>query len=347
MKAVVYHGDGLVSVDEVPDPVLQASDDAVVRVRTAAICGSDLHILHGRVPGVFEGATIGHEFVGDVVAVGEDVTRFALGDRVIGSFQISDGTCPRCSEGHFNLCPDMGTLGYGVFVGDLGGAQAEYVRVPHADVNLLGQPHGVPDESAIWIGDVLTTGWYAAAQADVRPGRDVLVVGCGPVGLCAAMAVAHLGAGVIVTDVVGRRLEIARELGWRTIDGSRSDVSVALEGLTEGGRVASVIESVGLPAALRTAIDCCEGGGTVSVIGVHTEFSVELPLMSMFTRALRLHFGGSCNVQGVWEESLAAVRRGVVDPSRLVTHVLPLDEAAEGYRLFDSKQALKVLLRVS
>jgi threonine dehydrogenase-like Zn-dependent dehydrogenase len=235
----------------------------------------------------------------------------------------------------------------GVFVGDLGGAQAEYVRVPHADVNLLGQPHGVPDESAIWIGDVLTTGWYAAAQADVRPGRDVLVVGCGPVGLCAAMAVAHLGAGVIVTDVVGRRLEIARELGWRTIDGSRSDVSVALEGLTEGGRVASVIESVGLPAALRTAIDCCDGGGTVSVIGVHTEFSVELPLMSMFTRALRLHFGGSCNVQGVWEESLAAVRRGVVDPSRLVTHVLPLDEAAEGYRLFDSKQALKVLLRVS
>jgi threonine dehydrogenase-like Zn-dependent dehydrogenase len=197
------------------------------------------------------------------------------------------------------------------------------------------------------VGDVLTTGWYAAAQADIRAGRDVLVVGAGPVGLCAAMAAAHRGAGVIVTDVVGHRLELAAQLGWRTIDGSRSDVGVALEGLTEGGRVPSVIETVGLPAALRTAIDCCDNGGTVSVIGVHTELTAELPLMNMFTRALRVHFGGSCNVQGLWEESLSAVRRGVVDPARLVSHVLPLEEAAEGYRLFDTKQALKVLLQVS
>ncbi|MHB8341309.1 MAG: alcohol dehydrogenase catalytic domain-containing protein [Mycobacteriales bacterium] len=347
MRAVVYRGEGQMRVEDVPEPTISAPGDAIVHVRTAAICGSDLHILHGRVPGVFDGATVGHEMVGDVVAVGEDVTRFAVGDRVIGSFQISDGTCPQCQAGKFNLCAEMGTLGYGIFLGDLGGAQAEYVRVPYADVNLLAQPADVADESALWVGDVLTTGWYAALQADIVAGTPVLVVGAGPVGLCAAMVARHLGGEVIVVDQVADRLAVAERLGCRTINASAVDPTVALESLTDTGRARSVIESVGLGPALATALDCCDSGGTVSVIGVHTEFTAELPLQNMFARALRIHFGGSCNVQAVWEESLSAVRRGVVDPAQLVSHVLPLQDAVEGYRLFDAKQAMKVLLQVS
>jgi threonine dehydrogenase-like Zn-dependent dehydrogenase len=241
----------------------------------------------------------------------------------------------------------MGTLGYGIFVGDLGGAQAEYVRVPHADVNLIAQPPDVADQSAIWVGDVLTTGWYAAQQADITRGGAVVIIGAGPVGLCAAMGSAHLGGEVIVVDRVADRLKEAEKLGYRTINAAEVDVTVALEGMTESGRAGSVIDAVGYSPALLTAIDCCESGGTVSVIGVHTEFSAELPLMNMFARAIRLHFGGSANVQAVWEESLAAVRRGTVDPARLVSHTLPLDEAPLGYRLFEAKQAMKILLHVS
>lgn len=346
MLAVVFHGIGDVRVEDVPEPTIIDPGDALVRVRTAAICGSDLHILEGRVPGVFEGATIGHELVGEVVAVGAEVRDFAVGDNVIGSFQISDGTCPECRSGRYNLCPDMGTLGYGVFVGDLGGAQAEYVRIPHADVNLLAQPAGLSDEKAIWVGDVLTTGWYAAGLAEITAGGAVAVVGAGPVGLCAAMSALQRGGDVVVVDMVADRLALAEKLGCRTINSAQVDPTVAMESLFDGGRCASVIESVGLVPALGTAIDLCASGGTVSVIGVHTNFVAELPLSNLFVRAIRLHFGGSCNVQATWREALAAVQDDVIDPSPLVSHRLPLSDAVEGYRMFAAKEATKVLLEV-
>ena len=347
MKAVVFHGEGDVRVEEVPEPTLTEPDDVLVKVRTAAICGSDLHVIEGRVPGVFEGATIGHELVGEVVAVGDAVTRFGVGDEVIASFQVADGSCEECARGRFNLCAELGVYGYGIFVGDLGGAQAEYVRVPHADVNLLALPPGLADDKAIWVGDVLTTAWYAAGLADITPGGSVAIVGAGPVGLCAVMSALHRGGDVVVIDRVPERLALAEELGARAVNSADVDPTVAMESMFPGGRANSVIESVGLLPALQTAIDVTASGGTLSVIGVHTNFTAELPLSNMFTRALKVHFGGSCNVQGTWEDALGAVSSGSVDPARLVSHRMALADAVEGYRIFGARQATKVLLDVS
>lgn len=347
MRAVVYRGDQDVRVEEVPEPELADPGDVIVQVRKAAICGSDLHVYHGRVPGVFEGATLGHELVGTVVKAGSGVTRFKEGDEVISSFQIACGTCGPCRLGRYNLCDDLGVLGYGIFVGDLGGAQADYVRIPHADLNLRAVPSGLTPEQALFAGDILTTGFYAAGIAPVREGDDVVVVGAGPVGQFAAMAAASMGAKRVVSiDMVPSRLEMAASLGALTINSAERSPSVAVEE-TLGGMADVVIETVGLPPALLTAIDCTRAGGTVSVIGVHTEFELAMPLANLFTRNITLRFGGSCNVQGWWEQALDAVQSGRADPTVIVSHRMSLDDATEGYRLFDAKEAMKVVLDVS
>ena len=257
-----------------------------------------------------------------------------------------DGSCAACRAGHFNHCAEMAVLGYGIFVGDLGGAQAELVRVPHADANLMRVPEGVTEESALFVGDILTTGWYAARGGGVAAGDTVLVVGAGPVGLFATMSAFAQGAErVIVTDLVAARLEAAAALGAETVNGAERSVSVAVDELCPGG-APIVIETVGLTPALLTAIETTRTGGTLSVIGVHTEFEAALPLGNMFARNLTLRFGGSCNVQGVWDETMAAVREGRLDPTRIISHRMPLDAAAEGYRMFEAKEALKVVLEV-
>ncbi len=347
MKAVVYRGEQDVRVEDVPEPELVAGDDAIVKVSKAAICGSDLHFYNGRVPGVFEGTVVGHEYVGTVVSVGPDVTSFTVGDEVVGSFQIACGTCTPCTLGRYNLCDDLGVLGYGIFVGDLAGAQAEYVRIPHADLNLKKVPAGLDAEKALFAGDILTTGWYAAGIAPVNEGDDVVVVGAGPVGTFAAMAARAMGAKrVVAIDMVDSRLELADSLGAIPVNSANRSPSVAVED-TLGGMADVVIETVGMPPALITAIDCVRAGGTVSVIGVHTEFELGLPLANLFTRNVTLRFGGSCNVQGWWDKALAAIADGQADPTAIVTHRMPLDDAAEGYRLFESKQAMKVVLDVA
>lgn len=344
MRAVVFHGERDVRVEDVADPEVQAPGDAVVRVRKAAICGSDLHVYNGRVPGVFAGATLGHEFAGTVVSVGEGVTRFSPGDDVVGSFQIACGTCAGCRGGRFNLCDELGVLGYGIFVGDLGGAQAELVRIPHADVNLMAVPASLDLERALFLGDILTTGFYAAGIAPVEAGMTVAVIGCGPVGTFAQMAAHSMGASkVVAVDMVASRLELAAALGSIPVNSAERSASVAVEEAL-GGMADVVIESVGLPAALDTAIDCVRAGGVISVIGVHTDFQHVLPLANLFSRSITLRFGGSCNVQGWWDRALRAVEAGTADPLRIVTHRMGLDEAAEGYRLFEDKAAMKVLL---
>jgi len=347
MKAVVFRGEHDVRVEDVPEPEILAPGDAIVRVVKAAICGSDLHFYNGRVPGVFAGTVVGHEYVGTVVAIGDEVTRFGVGDEVVGSFQIACGRCLPCRAGRFNHCDDLGVLGYGIFVGDLGGAQAELVRIPHADVNLLAVPPGLLPEQALFAGDILTTGWYAAGIADITPGDTVAVVGCGPVGTFAQLAAKAMGASTVVAlDLVASRLELAATLGSVPVNTAERSASVAVEDIL-GGQADVVIETVGLPAALITSIDCVRTGGTVSVIGVHTDFEYPLPIGNLFTRNITLRFGGSCNVQGWWEQALHAIAAGQVDPSVVISHRMPLDEAAEGYRLFDAKEAMKVVLDVS
>jgi threonine dehydrogenase-like Zn-dependent dehydrogenase len=347
MRAVVYRGEHDVRVEDVPEPSLVAPDDAIVHVRKAAICGSDLHFYNGRVPGVFDGTVVGHEFVGTVAAVGSDVTKFAEGDEVVGSFQIACGTCPGCLAGRYNHCADLGVLGYGIFVGDLAGSQAEYVRIPHADLNLIRVPSALTPEQALFAGDILTTGWYAAGIAPVSPGDDVVVVGAGPVGTFAALAARAMGAQrVVAIDMVASRLALAESLGAIPVNSAERSASVAVEDILGDGADV-VIETVGLPPALLTSIDCVRTGGTVSVIGVHTEFEHTLPLGNLFTRNITLRFGGSCNVQGWWDRALAAIASGQVDPTVIVSHRMPLDDAAEGYRLFEAKEAMKVVLEVS
>ncbi|MCA1823966.1 MAG: alcohol dehydrogenase catalytic domain-containing protein [Mycobacteriales bacterium] len=346
MRAVVYHAEHDVRVEDIEAPELIAPDDAVVAVTKAGICGSDLHFYNGRLPGVFDGAVVGHEFVGTVVAVGDAVTQFAVGDDVVGSFQIACGSCAACRSERFNHCEDLAVLGYGVFLGDLAGAQAEQVRVPHADINLLRIPPGVTAEAALFVGDILTTGWYAVSIADLPRGSDVLVVGAGPVGIMTMLAAQAQGAGrVVVTDFVASRLEVAAGLGAMTIDGTKQSVAVAVEGILPSGPDV-VIETVGLPAALLTSIECVRAGGTVVVIGVHSEFEELLPVGTLFRRNITLRFGGTCNVQGYWRDAMQAVADGRLDPTVVVSHRLPLADAAEGYRLFDSKEALKVVLDV-
>jgi threonine dehydrogenase-like Zn-dependent dehydrogenase len=348
MKAVVYRGEQDVRVEEVPEPALAGPGDAIVKVSKAAICGSDLHFYNGRVPGVFEGTVVGHEYVGTVVATGPEVTRFSEGDEVVGSFQIACGTCAACRSGRFNHCDDLGVLGYGIFVGDLAGAQAEYVRIPHADVNLMQVPSGLSGEQALFAGDILTTGWYAAGIAPVREGDDVVVVGAGPVGAFAATAARSMGAKrVIAIDLVPSRLQLAESLGAIPVNSAERSPTVAVEDILGGHMADVVIETVGLPPALLTAIECTRSGGTTSVIGVHTELEQALPLANLFTRNITLRFGGTCNVQGWWEQALDAVARGAADPAAIISHRMPLADAAEGYRLFEAKAAMKVVLEVS
>ena len=347
MRAVVYRGEQHVEVEDVPEPEITEPDDVVVKVTKAAICGSDLHFYHGRLPGIFEGTVVGHEFVGTVAKAGPGVTKFEEGDEVVGSFQIACGACGPCAAGKFNHCDDLMVLGYGIFVGDLAGSQAEYVRVPHADVNLIKVPSGLTQEQALFAGDILTTAFYAAGIAPVNEGDDVVVVGAGPVGTFATMAARAMGARrVVAIDMVPDRLRLVESLGVIPVNSAERSPSIAVEDAF-GGMADVVIETVGLPPALLTAIDCTKAGGTVSVIGVHTELELALPLANLFTRNITLRFGGTCNVQGWWERALDAIATGLADPTVIVSHRMPLEEAKEGYRLFDAKEAMKVVLEVS
>ena len=347
MKAVVYKDVGEVAVAEVDRPVIQEPTDAIIQVRKGSVCGSDLHIYHGRVPGVFEGATLGHEFAGTVAEVGPDVKGFKSGDDVVGSFLMVCGECKACKSGHYNFCDDQVVPGYGVFMGDLGGSQAEFVRVPKADVN-LHQTNGMDLEKALFAGDILSTAFYCAHLGGIKGGETVVVIGCGPVGIFAQEASRVLGASrVIAIDTVPERLALAAKLGSETVNALERNPAMAIDEMTGGEMADVVLETVGLPAALNSAISTVKRGGTISIIGVHTEPSFDLPLQEVFLRSITLAFGGTANVQGVWDEALEAIRSGKIDPTVIISHHMSLDESVEAYKLFDAKKAMKIIIDVS
>jgi threonine dehydrogenase-like Zn-dependent dehydrogenase len=345
MRAVVYRDVARVEVAEVPDARIEEPDDAVVRVTLSAICGSDLHFFHGKAP-LEPGETIGHEAVGVVEAVGERVERFRPGDRVVVAFTIACGRCWFCERGQTQLCEDVRTLGAGIFGGGLGGAQAELLRVPTADVNLLAAPGDLEDEAAIFVGDVLTTGLYAAERAGVLPGDAVAVVGVGPVGSCAIQAARRRGADpVLAIDPDARRLTLAERGGAVPIDPTSRHPQAAVAEAT-GGRGADVaIEAVGRPDAFETATAVVRRGGTVCVVGLYAGETIELQIGVAWARALDLRFTGICPVHAWWEEAMGALRAGELDPRPLVSHRLALGDAATGYALFDAREATKVVLR--
>ncbi len=344
MRAVVFDGVGRVRVDDVPDPVVEEPGDAVLRVTCSAICGSDLHFFHGKAP-MSPGEGIGHEAVGVVEEAGADVTRFAPGDRVVVAFDIACGACWFCERGQTQLCERFRNLGAGAFGGGLAGAQAERLRVPTADVNLLAIPAEVTDEAALFVGDVLTTGWYAASIAGIGEKDTVAIVGVGPVGYCTVQAaLARDPRQVLAVDRDPARLALAAVAGAVPIDVTARHPVTAVAEATEGRGADVVIEAVGHPDAFETAADVARRGATIVVVGMYTGETIPMQLGVWWARAMDLRFSGVCPVHAWWEDTMAELAAGRLDPMPLVSHRLALEEAAHGYEPFDRREATKVLL---
>ncbi len=342
MQAVTFQGVGEVRVDEVPEPELQRGDDAIVRIEASGICGSDLHIYHGRHP-VEAGFTIGHEFVGRVIAAGDAVSQVAEGDRVIGCFVTACGQCFFCRSGAFHKCVDAKIFGHGQISGGLQGAQAEQVLVPHANMTLRRAPERVTDDAALFAGDVLGTGYHAVTSAEVGLGDTVAVLGLGPVGLCAVqVAIAAGAAHVVAVDSVPERLEMARSFGAQPVHLTDEDPRAAVKAATEGRGVDACIEAVGHPSALEMAIRLTRSAGRLCVIGVYGS-RVEVHMALLWNKGLKVTCG-QANVVGHVDEVLALIEHGVVDPTPLVTHHMKLADAAEGYAVYDRREALKIVL---
>jgi len=340
MLAVTFQAPGEVRVDERPEPELQAPDDAIVRVEATGVCGSDLHIFHGRVP-IEPGFTIGHEYVGTVVAAGDAVHAVAVGDRVLGCFQVACGACPPCRAGNFHRCDHSRTFGHGATLGALQGTQAELALVPRANLTLRRVPDGMASDVALFAGDVMGTGYHAAAP--VRAGDSVAVLGLGPVGLCAVQAARAAGAAqVIAIDAVEARLEMARGFGATPVHLTEDDPRAAVKAATDGRGVGVAIEAVGDPRALDLAIRVAANCGTLSVVGVYAE-RCEVHMGLAWIKALTVRTG-QANVIGHLDRVLALMGAGVVDPAPLVSHHMKLADAPAAYALYDRREALKIVL---
>jgi 2-desacetyl-2-hydroxyethyl bacteriochlorophyllide A dehydrogenase len=342
MQAVTFQAPREVRVEDRPEPDLLARDDAVVRVEATGVCGSDLHIYHGRVV-IEPGFTLGHEFVGTVAAAGEAVTEVAEGDRVLGCYCSACGRCFFCRRGDFHKCDEGRVFGHGKALGSLQGAQAEQVLVPHANLTLRRVPNGMSDDAALFAGDVMGTGWHAVDQAGIRPGDSAAVLGLGPVGLCAVQAAKAAGAArVIGIDSVENRLGIAAELGAEPVHLTEDEPRAAVKRATDGRGVDSAIDAVGHPDALELACRITRKAGTVVAIGVYAE-RVEVHMGIVWIKALTLKTGHA-NVIGHVDRVLAMMAGGVLDPTPLVTHHMKLVDAPEAYAVYDRHEALKIVM---
>jgi 2-desacetyl-2-hydroxyethyl bacteriochlorophyllide A dehydrogenase len=342
MRAVTFQAPGEVRIEEKPDPEVVAGDDALVRVEAGGICGSDLHIYHGRVP-VEPGFTIGHEFVGTVLDAGPEVERVAVGDRVLGCFHTACATCTACLRSDYHRCENGQTFGHGSKLGNLQGAQAELLAVPRANLTLRRVPGGMSTDVALFAGDVMGTGFHAVAHAGMRAGDTVAVIGLGPVGLCAVQAAVAGGASqVFAVDSVEQRLEMARSFGAVPLHLSEDEPKRAVRAATEGRGVDVVVDAVGDPAPLEMAISLARDAGTVSGIGAYAgRGEVLLGLAWLKGLTLRL---GLANVIAQVDRVLALMDAGILDPAPLVTDHMKLDEAAAAYELYDQREALKIVL---
>jgi 2-desacetyl-2-hydroxyethyl bacteriochlorophyllide A dehydrogenase len=342
MKAVTYQDVREVRVEERPEPELRSADEAVVAISASGICGSDLHIYHGRVK-IEPGFTIGHEFVGEVLDTGADVTRVAPGDRVLGCFHSACGTCFFCMRGAYQKCERARLFGHGAAMGDLQGTQAERTLVPMANMTLRKVPDTVADEVALFAGDVMGTAYHAIQEGGVRPGDSVAVLGLGPVGLCAVQVALAAGArSVFAIDSVDARLEVARAFGATPVHLSEQRPREVIRGATEGRGVDAAIDAVGHPDALDLAIRLARNAGTVVAIGVYAE-PAHVHMGLVWIKALTLK-SGQANVIGHVDRVLGMLAAGSLDPTPLVTHHVPLEDAPEAYRVYDRREALKIVL---
>jgi threonine dehydrogenase-like Zn-dependent dehydrogenase len=391
MRANCWYGKKDVRVEQVPDPKILNKRDAIVKITSTAICGSDLHLYNGFIPTMQAGDILGHEFMGEVVEVGPEVHDRKVGDRVVVSFPISCGRCFFCEKELFSLCENTnpnawmaekmfghstcGIFGYSHLTGGYAGGQAEYARVPFADVGTLKVPEGLDDEKVLFLTDIFPTGYMGAEMCDIKPGDTVAVWGCGPVGQFAMASAYLLGAErVIGIDRLPERLRMAREGAKAdTINYEQVNVYETLMEMTGGRGPDACIDAVGLeahgvglhgleyaydrakqalgaetdrPLALREAIMACRNGGTVSVIGVYGGFIDKFPVGSFMQRSLTMRTG-QCHVQRYWKKLLAHVQNGEIDPSFVITHRMKLDDAPQGFDIFNNKEddCIKVVLK--
>jgi alcohol dehydrogenase len=341
VKAVLLRAPGDVAVEEVADPTILEPGDAIVAVHATAICGADLFPFHGLTPGFEVGTVLGHEFAGEVGEVGPAVEQVRPGQRVVNASMISDGTCPSCRAGRVTQCERRSLFGYSGVYPRLDGGQAELVRVPQADRALRALPDEVSDETAVFLADILPTGFAAVVRGGVSAGDTVVVVGCGPVGLMAVLCAAGVAGRVIAVDGVAARRELAERLG---AEAAAPDEAAAVVAAATGGLGADVvIEAAGSAGGLDASLKLARGRGVVSVVGAHFEPDYPLDNALMFERELTLRFSiGDPTADGGL--LLSRLSSGELDPAAIVTHRLPLADAAEAYRLFDSREATKVVL---
>ncbi|HEX4484396.1 MAG TPA: alcohol dehydrogenase catalytic domain-containing protein [Solirubrobacteraceae bacterium] len=343
MRAVTFQAPGVVSVEDVAEPEILAPTDAIVQIDASGVCGSDLHIYHGRVK-IEPGFTIGHEYVGTVTAVGDEVRDFAVGDRVLGCFQTACGHCFFCRRGLFHKCDSSRTFGHGAALGSLQGTQAERALVPSADLVLRKVPAAMSDEVALFAGDVMGTGYHAAAESGLQAGDVAAVLGLGPVGLCAVQAAFAVGAAhVIAIDTVPERLQMASAFGAQAVHLTEDDPRAAVREATEGRGVDACIDAVGDPRALELAIRLTRKCGTIQAIGVYAE-RCEVHMGLFWIKALDMR-SGHANVIGHVDNVLELMSTGKLDPGPLVTHHMRLDDAPEAYALYDRREALKIVLQ--
>jgi len=341
MRAVRLLGPEDVRVEDVPEPELHEPDDAIVRVTATAICGADLFPYHGMTPGFEAGTVLGHEFVGVVEAVGEGVTAVAPGARVVNTSMTSDGTCAHCRAGRVTQCESRALFGYSGVYPRLEGGQAELVRVPSANRSLFAVPDEVSDDDAVFVADILPTGFAAVRRGGVGVGDVVVVLGAGPVGLMAVLSARGPARELIAVDGVAERRALAERLGAQAVTPEKAAAAVAS---ASGGMGADVvIEAAGALPALDASLELVRPQGTVSVIGAHFEPDYPLNNLLMFEKEITLRFSIGDPTRDR-ERLLATIQAGAMRPSEVITHRMPLAEAADAYRLFDAREATKVIL---
>jgi len=388
MKANCWYGTRTLKIDDVPEPKILNARDAIVKITSTAICGSDLHLYNGFVPTMKRGDILGHEFMGEVVEVGKGVKNLSIGDRVVVPFPIACGHCAQCEREMYSLCENSnpnawmaeklwgyspcGIFGYSHLLGGYAGGQAEYARVPFADIGPLKVPESLDDDKVLFLTDIFPTGFMAADMCGIQPGDVVAVWGCGPVGQFAIKSAYMLGAErVIAIDRFEYRLRIAAEkAGAETINYEQQDVQETLKEMTGGRGPDHCIDAVGMEGhgpgllgaydkvktvmmmetdrayALRQAILACRSGGTVSVAGVYSGFIDKFPMGAIVNRSLTIR-SGQCHVQRYMRPLLERIERGEIDPSFVITHRMRLEDAPHGFDIFNKKEdeCLKIVLK--